>query len=297
MTAWLRERRGPAGLLLPYLVGLGVLVLMPALATLWLAFHEWDLVRAPRFNGLANFAELAGDDIFLTAIGNSLSFIAIAVPLRLAAATSLALLLHVHMRGGTAYRTAVLLPTVVPDIAYALLWLWVFNPLYGPVNVALTAVGVAPPDWLTNPDAARWAIVVLSVFTIGEGFLVALAARNQVPDELYELARSEDAGPLNQLRRLTLPLMGPTLLLLAFRDVVFSLQATFVPALVVTAGGPPPYATTYVPLFVYREGFEYLRYGYAAAATLSMLVLTAAILLVQYLIVRRWRRALLMPRL
>lgn len=295
--SWLGERRGAAILLLPYLVGLTGLIVVPAVATAWLAFHEWDLVRAPRFSGLENFVELGGDDVFLTAVGNSLSFVAFAVPLRLAAAVGLGLVLHARMRGGTTYRTTALLPTILPDVAYALVWLWIFNPLYGPVNVALTALGVGQVDWLTDPDSARWAIVIMSVFTVGEGFLVAMAARNQITDELYELARVEDAGPLNRIRRITLPLMGPTLLLLAFRDVVFSLQATFVPSLVVTGGGPPPYATTYVPLFVYREGFEYLRYGYAAAATLSMLALTAAIVFVQYLIVRRWRRALLVPRL
>lgn len=295
--SWLGERGGAATLLLPYLVGLTVLIVAPGVVTAWLAFYEWDLVRPPRFNGLENFGELGRDDVFLAAVGNSLSFIALAVPLRLAAAVGLALVLHARMRGGSAYRSSALLPTILPDVAYALVWLWIFNPLYGPMNAALTALGVGPVDWLTDPDSARLAIVTMSVFTVGEGFLVAMAARNQVPEELYELAHVEDAGPLNRIRRITLPLMGPTLLLLAFRDVVFSLQSTFVPSLVVTGGGPPPYATTYVPLFVYREGFEYLRYGYAAAATLSMLVMTAAIVFLQYLIVRRWRRALLVPRL
>ncbi len=293
---WIGERSGALGLLLPYLAGLVVLVVVPAVATGWLAFHEWDLVRPPAPNGFANFSDLLSDEVFLTSIGNSLGFVALAVPLRLVAAVFLGLLLHRRMRGVAAYRTSVFLPSVVPDVAYALLWLWILNPLYGPLNLGLIALGIGPPAWLTDPDAARLAIVLMSVFTVGEGFLVALAARNQVPGELYELAEVEDAGPLNRLRRITLPLMAPTLLLLLFRDVIFSLQATFVPSLVITAGGPPPYATTYVPLFVYREGFEYLRYGYAAAATLSMLALTGVIVLIQYLIVRRWRSALLLPR-
>ena len=291
----LGEPRGALLLLLPYLAGLIVLVAAPGLATVWLAFHEWDLIRPGVFTGGANFGELLRDDVFLTAVGNSLGFVALAVPLRLLAALGLALLLHRRFRAAGTYRTSVLLPTVVPDVAYALLWLWILNPLYGPVNVALTALGAPAPAWLTDPDAARWAIVLMSAFTMGEGFLVAIAARNQVPRELYELADVEDAGPLNRLRRITLPLMGPTLLLLLLRDVIFSLQATFTPALLVTGGGPPPYATTYLPLFVYREAFEYLRYGYAAAATLSMLFLTGVIVLVQYLVVRRWRRALLLP--
>jgi len=134
--------------------------------------------------------------------------------------------------------------------------------------------------------------VIMAAFIVGESFVVAMAARNQIPRDLYELAEIEDAGALNRLRRITLPLMAPTLLLLIFRDTIFSLQASFVPALLVTGGGPPPYSTTYLPLLIYRDGFEYLRYGHAAATTVVMIAVTALIVLVQYLIVRRWRRAL-----
>jgi multiple sugar transport system permease protein len=118
-----------------------------------------------------------------------------------------------------------------------------------------------------------------------------LATRQEIPDELYELAAIEGSGPLNVFRRMALPVMAPTLLLLLFRDTIFSFQASFVPALIVTDGGPPPYATTYLPLFIYRNAFEYLRYGYAAAATLVMFVVTAVIVVIQYRIVRRWRKA------
>jgi multiple sugar transport system permease protein len=189
------------------------------------------------------------------------------------------------------YRTGAYLPTVVPDVAFALLWLWILNPLYGPLNAFLGLFGDFTPAWLTNPDAAQAAVVIMSLFQIGEGFIVALATRQEIPDELYELAAIEGSRPLNVFRRITLPVMAPTLLLLLFRDTIFSFQASFVPALIVTDGGPPPYATTYLPLFIYRNAFEYLRYGYAAAATLVMFVVTAVIVLIQYRIVKRWRKA------
>ncbi len=177
------------------------------------------------------------------------------------------------------------LPTVVPDVAYALLWLWIINPLYGPLNLALDAVGGPTPRWLTDPRAAQWAVIIMSLFVIGEGFIVAMATRQGIPGELYELGDVEDATPLYMFWRVTLPLMAPTLLLLMFRDTIFSFQANFVPALLVTGGGPPPYATTYLPLFIYRNAFEYLRYGYASAATLVMFGLTALIVYVQWRIV------------
>lgn len=293
------ERRQLALMLAPYVLGLAGLVVLPACVTFALAFSEYDLVRAPSFAGLENFRELARDDIFGTALMNSLVFAAIAVPLRLAGALGLALLLHRRFTGVGAYRSAAVLPTVIPDIAYGLVFLWLFNPLYGPINLLLkwqgdspttTAWGVQPPQWLTHPNDARAAIIIMSLFTIGEGFVVLLVTRQGLPAELYELAALEDATAWGVFRRVTLPLMAPILLLLFARDTIFSLQWTFVPALIVTEGGPPPYATTYVPLFVYRNAFEYLRYGYAASATLVMFLLTALIVWLQWRIVRRWRK-------
>jgi multiple sugar transport system permease protein len=197
-----------------------------------------------------------------------------------------------------AARTAAALPTAVPEVAYGLLWLWLFNPLYGPVNQVLraggenglTMFGRTPPQWLTDPVDARAAIVIMSLFTIGESFVILLAARTALPPEVYELAAIEDATGWDVFRRVTLPLLAPVLGLLLLRDTVASLQVSFVPALVVTDGGPPPYATTYLSLFVYRTGFEYLRYGYAAAATLVMLVLTGLAVAVQWRLIRRYRR-------
>jgi multiple sugar transport system permease protein len=286
-----REARGLALMLAPYLIGLAVLIALPAAVTFGLALYEYDLIRSPAFIGLENFRDLIDDDVFRISLRNSLMFILFAVPLRLLGALALALLLHRRYRGVGVYRTAGYLPSIVPDVAYALLWLWIFNPLYGPLNLALQAIGGPTPRWLTDPRAAQWAVIIMSLFTIGEGFLVALATRQSLPRELYELAELESAKPWYVFGRITLPLMAPTLLLLLFRDTIFSFQANFVPALLVTEGGPPPYATTYLPLFVYQNAFEYLRYGYAAAATLAMFVVTAAIVYIQYRIVRRWRHA------
>jgi multiple sugar transport system permease protein len=283
------ERRWLLALLLPYLAGLTGLIGIPALVTFALSLFEYDLLRAPEFVGLANFGELLGDRTFHIAVVNSIGFAALAVPLRLAAALALGLLLHRRFRGASAYRAAVLLPTVVPEIAYALVWIWLLNPLYGPINVLLGFIGLPTPAWFTDPAAARWGVILLSIFTIGEGFLLAMAARRLIPAALYELAEMERASPLDTFRFITLPLMAPTLLLLLARDLVFSLQISFVPALIVFNGGPPPYGTTYLPLFIYRNGFEYLRYGYAAAATVVMFVLTVLIIALQYRLIRRWQ--------
>ncbi|HEY6075734.1 MAG TPA: sugar ABC transporter permease [Gaiella sp.] len=295
------ERRVLGLMLAPYILGLVALVAIPALATFGLALTDYDLIRSPDVVGLDNFRELVDDRIFRIALVNSLVFAAVAVPLRLLAALGLALLLHRGGRGVGVARSAVVLPMIVPELAYGLLWLWLLNPLYGPINGLLTiggengetVLGRQPPQWLTDPNDARIAMVLLSVFLIGEGFVLLLVARRAIPADLYELAALEDATWWDVFRRVTLPLMLPVLVLLGLRDVVLSLQLNLIPALVVTDGGPPDYGTTYLGLFVYRNGFEYLRYGYAAAATVVLVLMTAAIVVVQLLLLRRWRGRLL----
>ncbi len=293
------ERSQLALMVAPFVVGLVGLVLVPAAVTVGLSLTEYDLIRPAHWIGLANFTELFADGIFRIALVNSLVFAAVAVPLRLLGALALALLLHRRALGVGTARTAAVLPTAVPEIAYGLLWLWLLNPFYGPINLllrvggenGLTVLGRTPPQWLTDPTDARAAIVLMSLFTIGESFVVLLTARQSLPGEVYELAEVEDATGWDVFRRITLPLLAPVLILLLLRDTILSFQLSFTPSLVVTDGGPPPYATTYLSLFVYTNAFEYLRYGYAAAATAVMLALTACVVALQWLIVRHYRRA------
>jgi multiple sugar transport system permease protein len=272
----------------PYGTGLLVLVAVPALGALALALTEFSGIGSPEFIGLDNFVRAFGDEAFWRAIGNSAVYVLIAVPLRLAAAVCFALLLHRPGVGVGAARTSAYLPTVVPDAAYALLWLWLLNPIYGPLTLVFESVGLNSPDWLTDPWAARVAVALMGAFQIGEAFIVALAARRAIPQTLYEAAAVDGARPGFTLRRVTLPLMAPVLALLALRDVILSFQVNFVPALLVTEGGPR-YATTFLPVYAYRSAFRYFRLGYASAVTLTMFAITALVIFVQYRLARRWR--------
>jgi multiple sugar transport system permease protein len=283
VSAWNRQLRR---LVAPLLVAVAVLVVVPAVMTLVLAFTHYDGLSAPRWAGLGNFSRLIGDDIFWTALWNSLIFVVIAVPLRLVAALGASLLYARRRRGVGTERAITYLPTVIPDISYALLWLWVFNPLYGPLPLLAGALGLPATEWLLGPWSARIAIVIMSLFQIGEGFVVALAARHDIPRELYELSEIDGARPFWTFRRVTLPLMAPALALLAARDIVFSFQVNFVPALILTEGGPF-YATTFLPLYTYRNAFEFFRFGYAAAMTLVMYVVTLGMVGIQLAVVRR----------
>lgn len=267
----------------PFAAGLVLLIALPAAAALALAFTEFSGVQPPRFSGLDNLRRLMSDEALWRSVGNTAIYIVIAVPLRLAAATAFALLLQRRSRTSALARPVAYLPTVIPDVAYALLWLWLLNPLYGPLAALFGSAGI-----LTEPWGARIALPVLGAFQVGEAFVVALAARRSISPTIYEAAAVDGASPWFTFSRLTLRLMAPVLALLALRDVILSLQVNFVPALLMTQGGPR-YATTYVPLYVYQTAFRYFRLGYASTIALSMFVATALIVFVQYRIARRWR--------
>ncbi len=272
----------------PYLVGLVLLLALPALGALLLSVTDFSGVAPAGFLGFANYGRLLTEPAFWQSAGNTLIFALLSVPLRVVAALGLALVLYRRTRGITSARTAAYLPTVVPDVAYALLWLWILNPLYGPLPLAIESLGLPSPSWLTEPWGARVAIAVMGAFQVGEGFVIALAARRTIPDSLYEAAAIDRARPWFTLTRLTLPVMTPVIALLALRDLVLALQTSFVPALILTDGGPR-YATTFLPVYVYREAFSYFRLGYASAISLTMFVFTALIVWFQYRLAKRWR--------
>lgn len=280
--------RRPSVLATPYITGLVLLVAIPAVAAIGLAFTEYTAIQPPEFNGLDNFRRLASDPFFWKALGNSLIFVALFVPLRVAGAVGAALLLHRRTRGASFGRPVAYLPTVMPDVAYALVWLWLLNPIYGPIAAILQDVGLGAPAFLTGEWTTRIAVAVMGAFQIGEGFVVALAARRALPVSIYEAASVDGASPWFTLTRVTLPLMAPVLMLLAFRDMVVSFQLNFVPALIVTEGGPR-LATTFVPVYVYRAAFTYFRFGYAATMSMFLFAMTAVIVFVQYRLMRRWR--------
>ena len=279
----------PGALAAPFLAGLVVLLVVPVAAATVLGFTEYYGFAGPRFTGVDNFRRAWDDEMFRTSLRNVALIALVAVPLRLVLATGAALLLQERGRVSSAGRVATYLPSVVPDAAWALLWLWLLNPLYGPLPAVLRAVGLPAPAFFTDPAAARVGVALMFAMQVGESFIVALAARRAIPETLYEAAASEGAPPVYVLRRLTLPLMAPLLALLAVRDVVLLLQVSFIPVLLVTEGGPRD-ATITPPLYLYQRAFVYGELGYASALSVVLLLLTALALGIQLLVLRRIMR-------
>ena len=263
--------------LVPFLLGTLILVVLPTLVTIGVAFTEFSSVGTLKFAGGGNFIDMFQSAYVRIGLQNSLVFLVLAVPIRVIGALFLAILLRDDQRGFGVFRSAVYLPTVIPGVAYALVWLWIFNPIYGPLNVILTLLGLPALDWLSDPNMARLAMVILISFQLGEGFVILLAGLQTIPRSYYESAKVDGASKFLMFRFITLPLLMPWLLLLTFRDIAVSLQATFTASYVITYGGPY-YATTFLPLLVYEIAFDFFDFGMAAAVMLFAYVLLAMLI-------------------
>lgn len=274
-------------LLLPYAVGISLLVIVPAAMSFALAFFRYDALGPPRFAGWLNFTLARTDALFTLSVTNSLALIILPVPLRVAGAFVAAWL----ARGGRLrhlLRAAVFLPAAIPASAFALAWLWILNPLYGPLNRLLAALSFGTPAWLADAQWARPGIALALLWLVGEGFLVCLAALYDVPRDLEDAAAVDGAGAGGILRHVLLPLLAPVLLLLVARDGVLLLQESFTLTWLLTGGGPY-YATFTLPQFIYEAAFDRLDFGVASAALWALYAVTGLLLALVYAIARQWQ--------
>mgnify|MGYP001252749641 CR=1 FL=1 len=274
-------------LLFPYFIGIFLLVIVPSIISFFLAFFFYDGISSPVWAKSLNFILAYTDELFSLSVRNSLALVILPVPMRVMGMFLMAYL----MRGkGTMIkwlRPYIYIPTIIPPVAYSLAWLWILNPMFGPINLILKATGLYTPGWFADPLWAKPALVIMSFWQIGEGFLVSLAALQDVPAELEEAARLDGASSWQFLWRILLPLMSPILLILAFRDATLTLQDSLTTILITTGGGPY-YSTFTLPLFIYEQAFDLLSFGTASAIMWALYLITGLFIFVLYFIARQW---------
>jgi multiple sugar transport system permease protein len=270
-----------------YLLGVSLLVFLPAAWSFGLAFFQFDGLTPPRWNGGVNFILAYSDQLFSLSVRNSLALIILPAPVRVLGALLAARLMQRRGRWIGWLRSAVFLPSAIPVAAMAAAGLWIFNPLYGPVNLLLQQLGLSPPAWFVEPLWAKPALILLSFWSIGEGFLVCLAALQDIPSEIDEAARVDGAGLGRIFVSITLPVVAPTLALLAFRDMILSFHNSFIAIFFTTAGGPY-YATFTVTQLIYEQAFDLLSFGTASATLWALYTLSGLLVIGLYVIIRTW---------
>lgn len=251
-------------LVAPAVLGLGLLVGLPTLGSLFLSFTSWDLLGLPHWVGLSNYVDLAGDPLFYQVMGQTFAFVALYVALDLVLALGLALALDQPVRGRALLRTAYFLPVVSSMVVGAILWSWIFDPHTGALNALLALVHLGPVRWLTDARVALPALVVVSVWkNLGYDMLLFLAGLQTVSQDQLEAARVDGANAVQRFRFITLPGLGPTLVLVGMMATIRAFQ-TFDTVYLMTEGGPHR-ATTLVGFWLFQNAFTYFKLGKAAA--------------------------------
>ncbi|WP_243042045.1 carbohydrate ABC transporter permease [Dyella sedimenti] len=278
--------------LAPALAVLGVFFLLPVIAALALSLTDYDLyaladVRHLRFVALGNYWDLLHQPRFWSALGHTLYFVAVGVPLSIATSLGAALLLDSPLaRAKALFRTALFAPVVTTVVAVAVVWRYLFNTKYGLANHVLGLVGIHPVDWLGDPHWAMPAIILFAVWkNFGYNMIILLAGLQAIPRDLYEAARIDGASPLQQFRHITLPMLGPTLLMVGILTVSGYFQL-FAEPYVMTEGGPLQ-STTSVLYLMYNEGFQWWNFGMASAVAFLLFVVMFAMTALMLRLARR----------
>jgi multiple sugar transport system permease protein len=288
------KRRELAGWIFvaPALTALAVFFVVPVAAALAMSLTDFDLyaladLRNLRFVGLDNYARLLATPLFWQALGNTLFFVVVGVPLSIGASLGAALLLHSKLaRWQPFYRTALFAPVVTTLVAVAVVWRYLFHTRYGFLNYALTSLGMQPIDWLGDPAWAMPAIVLLSVWkNFGYNMVILLAGLQAIPDDLYEAARLDGARAWALFRHITLPCLAPMLLVVSILTMAGHFQL-FAEPYVMTQGGPAQRTVTVLYL-MYEEGFKWWSLGSASAVAFVLFVIMFAITLLQMHVARR----------
>jgi multiple sugar transport system permease protein len=275
------------GFVSPWLIGLGLFTVFPVVASLYYSFCDYSVLDRAHPVGVANYADLFRDELYLKSLGNTLFYAALSIPLGLGLALALALLLNSGVRGLTVYRTIFFLPALMPMVALAVLWLWIFNGEYGVLNVFLAKLHVPAPGWLTDPKWSKPALVLLSLWGTGQAMVIFLAGLQDVPVHLYEAADLDGATWWSKLRHVTLPMISPVLLFNGIMGIIGSLQFFAVPYIMAPNGQPARSAYFYA-MYLYDNAFRYLRMGYASAMAWILFIIILALTLLSLRLAARY---------
>lgn len=283
----------------PWIIGFSVFLAYPLVASFYYSFCDYSVLREPVWLGSQNYRALLRDEVFWKSLQNTAIYAAMVLPFGMAVAISLALLLNAKVRGMTVYRTIFFLPSLVPTIPLAVLWLWVFNGEHGILNEVLRRIqlavlwlwdlvfhhGVAArhanlfaPNWLSDPAWSKPALVLLALWGAGNAMVIYLAGLQDVPAEMYEAAELDGAGFWAKTRNVTLPMLSPVILFNGIMGIIGTLQV-FAEPYVMFPGGSPARSTYFYTMYLFDNAFIYHKMGYACAMGWIMFVIILALTL------------------
>lgn len=274
---------------LPWLLGLSMFWIYPIVASAYYSFTEFNGVQAPQWVGFHNYVQLfTNDPDFLTAVGNTLFFAGISIPLAIICSFGLAMLLNAKIRFQVVYRTIYFLPTLVPEVALALVWVYLFTPVTGLINLPFNWLGMRGPCWLACARWSRQTMILLALWIIGQQIVLYLAGLQDVPQDLYDAADVDGAGFWHKFRNVTLPMMTPVIFFHLVTSVIGALQFFTIPYIMVGGTGGPDKSLLFYSIYLYKQAFQYFSMGYASALAWLLFMVALLITLLIFRSARLW---------
>ena len=272
--------------LAPFIIGFFLWQAGPLLLSLYYSFTEYDLLQAEEWIGLGNYQRMLDDKLFWVSLVNTVIYTAMSVGIFLVFSLGGALLLNAKLRGISLFRIVVYLPSQLPLVASAFIFLWIFEPTFGLANYLLVTIGLEPQQWLFDPVLAKPTLAIMGIWGIGTGIIIFLAGLQSVPESLYDAAKVDGAGTLRQFWHVTLPMVSPVILFSLIISIIASFQV-FDLAYIMTDGGPGTETLFYV-LYIFRNGFEFFRMGYASALAWVLFILILGLTFLNFRSSGRW---------
>ncbi len=281
-----RRTIAPYLFLLPNMLLFALFTIGPALYSFYLSLFNTSPFRATRFAGFANYADLAADELFRTAVANSIVFVVAFTAVGTALSVGVALLLNSRIKARGFFRSAFFFPVVLSPVVVALVWHWILDQNSGLLNLMLEKVGIGGQPWLLDGTLAMASVVGVGIWIhLGFYALIVLAGLQAINQDLFEAARVDGATSWQETRYVTLPLLRPTILVVLILSVIAGFQA-FDYIFVLTGGGPT-FSTTLMVQFIYRTGFEQFRFGLAAAGAVVLFLIIFSLTMLQFIAARR----------
>jgi multiple sugar transport system permease protein len=275
--------------LTPWILGMLFFVAFPVIASLVLAFCDWDLIQAPRFVGMDNFVKMfTTDSRFWHSLGNTFYYTVFAVPLGIIGSIMVALLMNQKWGSVRLLRTIYYLPSVTAGVASSIIWMWLLNPDFGLINYGLSMFGIKGPLWMADEVWAKPALIIMSLWGVGGNMITYLAGLQGIPRQLYEAAEIDGAGMWHKFIYVTLPMLTPVIFFNLIMSIVWSFQV-FTQVYVMTGGqGGPADSTLMLVLYIYQHAFKFHNMGYASALAWVLFLIIMFFTMVQFSFAGGW---------
>jgi len=273
---------------LPWIVGLLLFHAYPLLMSAYYSLTTYSILESGEFVGLKNYVALFQDQVFWISIYNTLYYTVIFVPLSVAVGVGLALLLNLKIRGQGIYRTLFFIPSLVPPVATTIIWLWLLNPQFGLVNYWLEKIGIDGPPWIGSETWSKPSLILMSLWGTGQAVVIYLAGLQDIPQDYYDAANVDGASAWQRTKTITLPLLTPVIFFNLIMGTIGALQNFVLPYMLTNGQGTPANSMMFYVMYLYTNGFGYLKMGYASAMAWILFLIVVALTALIFSTQKRW---------